>query len=227
MYEKKESRRVNTYNLVLTALLTAIVVILQFAGASIRLGMFSVSLVLIPIVIGAAKCGVLAGGWLGLVFGVVVLLSGDAAPFMAISIPGTIITVLLKGIACGLAAGGVYKLVHRYMKYRSKRKIEYFTKKEIICENCQESMYNYVSRNSTYVAVLASAIVCPVVNTGIFLLGCLVFFFDAIMPKDANTFEIFKFMIISLVGWNFLFEMAFNIFLSPIVVRILNVVNKK
>lgn len=38
-------------------LLAAIVVVLQFAGSAIRLGPFSVSLVLIPIVLGAALYG--------------------------------------------------------------------------------------------------------------------------------------------------------------------------
>ena len=37
--------------------LTALVVVLQMLGSTIRLGTFSVSLVLIPIVIGAATCG--------------------------------------------------------------------------------------------------------------------------------------------------------------------------
>lgn len=86
-------------------LLTAIVVVLQFVGATIKFGTFSISLVLMPIVIGAALYGVFAGAWLGLVFGVVVLLSGDAATFMAINPFGTIVTVLLKGILAGAVSG--------------------------------------------------------------------------------------------------------------------------
>ena len=98
----------STKTLVLGAVLTALVVILQMMGASIKIGMFSISLVLIPIVIGAATCGSLIGAWLGFVFGIVVLLSGDAAPFMAITVPGTVLIVLLKGTACGYLAGLVY-----------------------------------------------------------------------------------------------------------------------
>ena len=50
--------------MVLAAILTAIVIVLQFLGAFIKLGPFSVSAVLVPIVIGAATCGVGIGAWL-------------------------------------------------------------------------------------------------------------------------------------------------------------------
>ena len=90
-----------TKSMVGVGLFTAIVVVLQFLGGSIKFGMFSISLVLIPIVVGSAVYGCKAGGWLGFAFGSTVLLSGDAAPFLGISIPGTIITVLAKGSACG------------------------------------------------------------------------------------------------------------------------------
>ena len=78
---------------------------LQFVGSAIRFGPFSISLVLIPIVLGAALYGWGMGCWLGLVFGAVVLLSGDAGLFLAADPGGAIVTVLSKGIACGAAAG--------------------------------------------------------------------------------------------------------------------------
>ncbi len=182
--------------LTMGAILTAIVIVLQFMGAFIKLGMFQVSLVLVPIVIGAASCGKYMGAWLGFVFGAVVLLNGDAAAFLAINIPGTIITVLLKGIACGLCAGLVYKLLEK---------------------------------KNRYVAVLVAAIVCPVVNTGVFYLGCFTFFLDTV--KDWAIAEGFggnfiMYMLIVLAGGNFIFELITNIVLSPIVVRLLDLRKK-
>ena len=88
---------------------TGIVVVLQFFGSFIRFGPFSISLVLMPIAIGAALIGVFAGGWLGLVFGFVVLLSPDSVFFLSLNAPATILVVLLKGMLAGLAAGVVYK----------------------------------------------------------------------------------------------------------------------
>ena len=128
-------RKKQTENLVLGAILTAIVVVLQILGGFIKFGpFFRFSPVLIPIVIGAAKCGVKIGTWLGLVFGTVVLLNGDATAFFAVNVSGTVLTVLLKGAACGFAAGLTYKLLAKYNKYA---------------------------------AVIAAAVVCPLVNTGV------------------------------------------------------------
>ena len=79
-------------------LFSAAVVVLQFVSMSLRFTTFSITLTLIPIVVGAAIYGVTAGGWLGFVFGLAVLLTGDAAAFLTVNFPGTIITVLAKGI---------------------------------------------------------------------------------------------------------------------------------
>lgn len=93
-------------------LLAAIAAMLQLVGSAIRFGPFSVSLVLIPIVLGAALYGWGMGCWLGLVFGAVVLLSGDAGLFLAADPGGAIVTVLSKGIACGAAAGLCCRWLH-------------------------------------------------------------------------------------------------------------------
>ena len=71
------SKNNNTQKIVGLGLFTAIVIVLQLMGSFIRFGTFSISLVLVPVVIGAALYGAGAGAWLGFVFGVVVLLSGD------------------------------------------------------------------------------------------------------------------------------------------------------
>lgn len=76
-----KTRKISTQTLALGAMLTALVIVLQLLGSFIRFGMFSISLVLIPIVVGAAMCGPAISAWLGLVFGIAVLLSGDAAAF--------------------------------------------------------------------------------------------------------------------------------------------------
>ncbi|MBQ6825518.1 MAG: ECF transporter S component [Clostridia bacterium] len=191
-----EKRRKQTQNLVLGAILTALVIILQFMGAFIKFGPFSVSLVLLPIVLGAATCSTAISSWLGFVFGVVVLISGDAAPFWAIDVFGTILTVLVKGTACGLVAGLVY---------------------------------NSLKKFNRYVAVIASAIICPIVNTGVFLLGCSVFFLDEVSNWGiAEGFSsTIAYVFLGLVGANFLFELGTNVVLSPVIVRLINLFKKE
>ena len=103
------SKNNNTQKIVGLGLFTAIVIVLQLMGSFIRFGTFSISLVLVPVVIGAALYGAGAGAWLGFVFGVVVLLSGDAAAFLGVNALGTILTVLVKGALAGFLSGVVYK----------------------------------------------------------------------------------------------------------------------
>ena len=184
-----------TKNLVGTALLTALVIVLQCLSLVIPpIGPFRISLVLIPIVVGAAMYGYKAGAWLGAVFGVVVVMT-DAGAFLAVNVIGTVITCILKGALAGLCAGLVYKLI----------------------EN-----------KNRLIAVIAAALVTPVVNTGIFLLGCSVFFMDTIneWAAGAGYASAGAFMIYGLVGVNFLIEIGVNIILNPVIVRILNIVKK-
>lgn len=220
----------STETMVLGAILTALVIVLQLMGAFIKLGPFSISLVLIPIVIGAATCGVGISAWLGLVFGVTVLISGDAAAFLVVDVAGTIITVLAKGIACGLFAGLAYKGVLTFLDKRSEKLIGRIKKDYGLCESCEPGVLKFISRNNRYIAVLIAAIVCPLVNTGIFLIGCLLFFMDTVAgwATAAGLGDgVTHYMIFVLVGANFLFELGTNIILSPVVVRLLNIRKKQ
>ena len=188
-------KKLDVQTMVGLGVLTAIVIVLQAVASQIKFGTFSITLVLAPIVIGAAMYGWKAGTWLGLVFGIMVLISGDAAPFMTVNAPGTVITVLLKGALAGLAAGLVYKLLE--------------------------------NRNQ-WIAVICAGVICPVVNTGIFLIGCRVFFWDTIKEWGAGTgySNVGKYILFGLVGTNFLVELGINMVLSTAIVRILNAIKK-
>ena len=193
---KARDRKMSTETLVLAAVMTALVIVLQFMGAFIRLGFFQCSLVLMPIVVGAALCGPKVSAWLGFVFGMVVLLNGDATSFLTVNAFGTVVTVLAKGTLCGLCAGLVYDLL---------------------------------KEKNVYLAVFAAAIVCPIVNTGVFLIGCVLFFFETIEAWGlASGFGgAIEYMFLGLAGGNFIFEMVTNIVLCPAIVRILNLRKKK
>ena len=104
--------REKTRMLAMMGLLTAIVVVLQSVASVIKLGMFSIALVFIPIVVGAALYGWKAGTWLGFVFSVVVMFT-DTALFMAVNPAGNVITVMLKGTLAGFCAAIVYKALEK------------------------------------------------------------------------------------------------------------------
>ena len=192
----EKTKRLQTERLVLMALFTALVAVLSYFGGFIKLGgLASISLTLIPVVLGSALIGPLAGAWLGGVAGVVFFATADAAFWFGLSVPGTIITVLLKGVLSGYLAGLAYKLLEKFNRY---------------------------------LAVLVSAVVCPVVNTGVFLLGCLVFFMDSVSGgAAAEGMSIGAYLIIFFVGLNFVFELLLNVIVSPAILRLINIKKKK
>lgn len=183
-----------TQTIVGLGVLTAIVIILQALALNIRFGIFSITLVLVPIIVGAALYGWKAGAWLGLVFGVVVLLT-DAGAFLAINVPGTIVTCIAKGVLAGLAAGLVYHLASK--------------------------------KNQLLGAILAG-ITAPVVNTGIFLLGCRLFFFETIRgwAEAAGYESAAAFLFLGLAGINFVVELIINLVLAAVIVQIVRLVNR-
>ena len=189
-----ESKRISTRTLVGVALFTAIVFVLQMFGSTIHLGPFSITLTLIPIVVGAALYGSWAGAWLGFVFSMVVLFT-DSQAFMVINPIGTIITVLVKGTAAGFLAGFVYR--------------------------CFEKKNDWLS------AVLA-AVTAPVVNTGLFLIGCVLFFLPTVSEwgRAAGFENVGLYMVTVFVGLNFLVELAVNLVLSPVIVRLIKIGRK-
>lgn len=192
---KGKKKIMPTEQLVLISLLTALVAILSYFGGFIKIGgLASISLTLVPVVLGAALCGPAAGAWLGAVSGAIFFMTADAAFWLGLSIPGTIITVMIKGAAAGLCAGLVYKLLEK---------------------------------RNRYLAIMASAVVAPVVNTGIFLIGCLIFFIDAVKSFAlAENMNVGAYLIIFFVGLNFVFELIVNIVLSPAIARVIDVAEK-
>ena len=188
--------KMNTKTIVGMGLLTAIVIVLQALALNIRFGMFCISLVLVPIIVGAALYGWQAGAWLGFVFSVVVLFT-DAGAFLAINVPGTIVTVIAKGTLAGLVAGLVYAALSK--------------------------------KTSKLVSTVVAGILAPVVNTGVFLLGCLVFFLPTISEwaAGAGYENAGAFLIFGLVGVNFIVELAINLVLSTVIVQIVNIGKKE
>ena len=184
--------KTKTQKVVGMGLFTAIIVALQMLASAIKFGPFSITLVLAPIVIGAALYGIGAGAWLGLTFGITVLISGDAAAFLTINPIGTVLTVITKGMVAGIVAAVIYKAIEK--------------------------------KNKT-VAVVAAGIACPIVNTGIFLVGCYLFFQDWLIAVFGTTG--FATVITGLVSVNFAVELGINMLLASVIVRIIDLGKKQ
>lgn len=188
----------NIKRMVGIALLMALVIVLQFIPIP-PVGGFSISLVLIPIVMGAAMYGPAAGAVLGAAFGIIVFINcvtgadpGGAMVFQANPVL-CFVVVLAKGTLAGLTSGFVYKLVKRW---------------------------------NSYVAMLCAAIVCPVVNTGVFVASMLLFFVDVLSAWAAGA-DLVGYILTGLILANFVPELIINVVFSPAGQRIIHMFKRK
>lgn len=175
------------------ALFTAIVVVLQVISTLVKFGPFSITLTLVPIVVGAAIYEPKTGAYLGGVFGLVATVASitgmdpggalywNAQPFF------TVLVIMAKGILAGLIAGLTYQVLKKHQ---------------------------------TAAAVVA-AILCPLVNTGIFLLGTFTLFYDLLLTMAGGT-NVIVFALTGLLGWNFIVEFLVSLVFGPVIVRIVN-----
>ena len=181
------------------ALLMALVVVLQFVSGMLpSLGGFNLSLVLIPIIMGAAIFGPRAGAILGGTFGAIVYINcltgvdvGGAMVFQASPVL-CFLVVMGKGILAGIAAGYVYKLLQKV---------------------------------NGYVAMLCAAIVCPIVNTGVFV-ACMMTLFKDVLSAWAGGGEIIAYVLSGIVLCNFVPELIINVVFSPAGQRIGQTIKK-
>ncbi len=188
------------------ALLTALVVVLQVVSALIPpiMGLVSITLTLIPVVVGGILLGKKSGAFLGFAFGAIVLINCIAG----LDLGGNILwnanpffTALIcfgKGIAAGFFPAWIY---------------------ELICGKTP-------SLGKTFAATVVAALSAPVINTGLFVCGMFLFFQETLNAWAGGT-DVIIYVLTGLAGVNFLVEFGLNTFLSPAIVRIVAVVGKK
>lgn len=190
------------------AMLIALVVVLQVISAMIPPigGTVSITLTLVPVVVGAILFGVKGGAVLGVSFGLIVCIN-----CMTALDPGgnilwnvnpllTAMICFVKGIAAGLVPAYLYRLVaNRGAISNGSRK---------------------------YGAALLAALSAPIVNTGLFVCGMFVFFSDTLHAWAGGT-DVMMYVLAGLAGVNFVVEFLINAVLTPAIVRIVDAVKKK
>lgn len=183
-----------TRRMVGLSILTALVIVLQFVAEYIKVGATPITLTLVPIVVGSALYGVRGGAWLGGVFGVVVWLMSIAN----IDPTGALLWNLNPFLTTVICIG-----------------------KGALAGLAAAAAYRFVARKSGIGGVFAAAVVSPIVNTGLFIVGVYVFFNDTLVSWTNGT-AMLPFIIFTLVGFNFLVELTLNIVLSSVIERIIN-----
>ncbi len=194
-----QNRTNKTAGHVALALLAAIIVVLQLFGSMIHIGPVSFTFVLVPIVIGGVLYGPGAGAFLGAVFGGVTI-----AGCMSGADPGGFILWAANPWLTALLCFA----------------------KATLAGLCSALVYRATSKRGVYLGVLLAALTAPIVNTGIFCTFMLLPYREILREWAAGT-DVIRYLLISIVGVNFLVELGLNAVLCPGICRVVNARRKK
>ena len=191
------SRYFTARNITALSILLALVIVLQTFGGAINIGPVQLNFTLIPIALGAILLGPIAGLILGFACGVVVAIQVimGLVPFYVLIWTETPVVALLTCVVKTTVAGLVSGLV-----------------------------YKAVAKKNRYVAVFLAAALVPVINTALFIVGCLAMW-DAMVMIAGGT-NILGFILVSLVTFNFFVELAVNLLCAPALYRVIRVVDR-
>ena len=179
------------------AVLLALVIVLQTVLGSVSVGAVTLNFTLIPIVLGGILFGPIAGAILGFACGVIVFIQVmlGGNPFYTLIWANDPVVTTLTCIIKSTAAGYLGGLVYKLL-----------VKKQPI------------------VAVFVSSAIVPIVNTALFIVGCL-FMFNSVHSMAGNE-NLLKFILVGLVTFNFFIELAINLVCAPAIKRIIKIVKK-
>jgi len=192
----KEAFKITTRTITGTALLTAIELILILISNYVSIGPVNINLALVPIAVAGIVYGPLAGLFVGLVNGLITIFSPSTqAIFMPVSPFGTVLICLLKTGLAGFFAGLIYV---PFAKAKTQKK--------------------------KLVGSILSSISVPLINTGLFSVGCYTFFYGWLKDVTASSGydSSFLTLLLVIIGINFIFEFVISILLSPSINMLVN-----
>ncbi len=175
------------------AIFTAVTVVLQIISYFVKIGTFNLSLVLIPIVLIGVMYGPKYSGYLGLVFGIITYL----AAMVGVDLGGNVLFNVSPLILLALCLT-----------------------KGFLCGFVSGLLSNKIARKNITLGTVVGALTAPIVNTGVFLIFAFLGFND-VMYQWANGTNILVYVIIGLVGINFVIELLINIIFSPSIMRVI------
>lgn len=199
--DRRRNQKQSILYLVQMALLTAVIMALHFSGVAIPAFGTKISLVLIPIALGAMLLGPTAGAVLGFIYGMTVFVSLGVLhmdPFTAFLFDhnpvATFLICTVKSTAAGLVAGLVYRAL---------------------------------SRKSSLLAVFVASALVPTINTGVFVIGCFTIYNTISQVAAGSGYSAVYFILIICAGANYALELAINLIFSPALERITRILSKR
>lgn len=185
-------------NVTTLAILLALVIVLQAFSSAFTFGTVNPNFALIPIVLGAIVLGASAGAFLGFACGIVVLIQviSGLVPFYALIWTETPVVAALTCIVKTTVAGWVAGL-----------------------------LFNWLKKVNLHVAIFVASGIVPIINTALFIVGCLGM--HEAIAMIAGGENLFLFILVSIITYNFFVEFGVNLIVSPALHTVYRAVEKQ
>ncbi len=203
--EKTKRSFFTAKNISYLAVLVALVAVLQCFGGNIKIAGLSLNLALVPIALGAILFGPLVGSILGFICGLIVTIYGvsGSEPFTFFLFGQSPVITVLLCLVKTTAAGAVAGWIYRLIAKKSK-----------------------------IAAVFVASALVPIVNTGIFSIGCFIVYDDILAflqsaGLDMSGMSAAYVVFVVVITWNFFIELLTSLLLAPAVATVTRVVEKQ
>lgn len=87
-------------------------------------------------------------------------------------------------------------------------------------------VYKLLKNKNEFVATVITALLVPVLNTGLFALGAFTVMLEAIKANNSGNENVLKFVFLTMIGLNFIIELAITTVLTPTVEKIRKIMTR-
>ena len=173
----------------------------------------------------------------GLLTALTTVLSYIKIPLVSTATVTLVLPVVVVGaILCGPIVGAWLTVIPAitsfpeaalFMTYNPAGTILTLILKGLLAGYVAGIVYKVLAKKHPRGAVFTAAAIAPVINTGVFLLGCYIFIWPQLVSLAHENGVGIGLLLFGLAGMNFIVEMILNVVLCPALVRVVDVYKKK
>ena len=152
---------------------------------------------------------------------------GNYLQFGPVNINLSLITIVMAAVICGPLSGAVVGFFNGIMALLSPSTIAVFMPispvgtvlacllKCTVAGLVAGFVFKLLKKKNQVVALIVSSLLVPIINTGIFVICCLIFFMPLLEGSVSSDYpNIWAVLLFAFIGWNFVFEIITTVALS-------------
>ena len=172
----------------------------------------------------------------GLLTALATALSFIKIPILGVSITLVLPVVVIGAALCGPLVGAWLTVIPNilafseaglFLTYSPAGCVATLLLKGILAGLVAGVVYKALSKKHPIGAVTVSAILAPIINSGVFILGCYIFIWDQLVITAREKGVSIGLLVLGLGVLNGIIELMLNLILCPAILRVIQIITKK